>query len=353
MSTIKVNKIENTSTTAGGIEVDTSGHVKIDGQQLPTAGPLSNRNLIINGEMVHDQRSSGAVFNTTGPTYGICDRWSFQYSQSSKYTGQQVSDGPVGFEKSLKATVTAAYTVGTNQYFVVEQAIEGYDTSSLAWGSADAKAISISFWVKASVTGTYSLALRNADYTRTRVEEYTIDTANTWEYKTITVPGDTTGTYNTTNGVGIRLLFDLGVGTAYSGTAGVWNAGNVFSTSNSVHLIETQDATWQITGVQLEVGSKSTPFEHRSYSDELLRCQRYYETGSVKMYGGGLNTGQSLALSGQFKVSKRAGPTMTYSTAFARNHVPNSTEWSEVDSFGCIKNNTQELAFVWTAAAEL
>lgn len=275
MSKIKVNRLENTSTANGGIDIDTSGHVQVDGLQMPTAGPLSNRNMIINGAMVHDQRSNGAVFNTTGPTYGTCDRWSFQYSQSSKYTGQQVSDGPAGFEKSLKATVTNSTSVGSVGYFVVEQSIEGYNSSSLAWGSADAKAISISFWVKASVTGTYSLAIRNADYSRTRVEEYTIQTANTWEYKTITVPGDTTGTYNTTDGVGIRILFDLGVGTAYSGTAGVWNAGNKFSTSNSVHLIETQGATWQITGVQVEVGSKATPFEHESYGQTLAKCQRY------------------------------------------------------------------------------
>ena len=267
MSTIKVNNIVPPNVGEG---------VSIDGLQMPTAGALSNRSLIINGAMTFDQRSNGSVFDTTGQTYGTCDRWSFQYSQASKYTGQQVSDGPVGFEKSLKATVTNAFTVGSPNYFVVEQAIEGYNTSSLAWGSADAKAISISFWVKASVTGTYSLAVRNADYTRTRVEEYTINTANTWEYKTITVPGDTTGTYNTTNGPGIRLVFDLGVGTAYSGTAGVWNAGNKFSTSNSVHLIETQGATWNITGVQLEVGSKATPFEHESYGQTLAKCQRYY-----------------------------------------------------------------------------
>jgi|14BtaG_2_1085337.scaffolds.fasta_scaffold28847_2 hypothetical protein len=327
MSTIKVNRLESTSTANGGIDIDTDGHVQFDGLQLPTDGALSNRNLIINGDMVHDQRSNGSVFATSGDTYGTCDRWSLQYSNNSRFTGQQVSDGPVGFDKSLKAEVTSYFTVSSDKYFIVEQAIEGYNTSSLSWGSSNAKAISISFWVKASVTGTYSIALRNSDFTRSRVEEYTINTANTWEYKTITTPGDTTGTYNTTNGVGIRLVFDLGVGSDFEETAGTWVAGNKFSTSNSVRLIETQDATWQITGVQLEVGSKATPFEHESYGQTLAKCQRYFQksyeinvvpgtvhtapSGLITHYGSTDNSG-NIVFQTDFRCEMRTVPTIIF-----------------------------------------
>ena len=342
MSTIKVNNIVPPNVGEG---------VSIDGLQMPTAGALSNRNLIINGDMVHDQRSNGSVFATTGATYGTCDRWSFQYSNASKYTGQQVSDGPVGFKKSLKANVASAFTVSSTSYFLVEQAIEGYNFSSLCFGTADAKPVSISFWVKASVTGTYSLALRNSDNTRSIVQEYTINTANTWEYKTITTPGDTTGTYNTTNGVGIRLVFGLGIGSSFEATAGTWVAGNKFTTSSSVRLIETQDATWQVTGVQLEVGSKATPFEYESYSQTLAKCQRYYyrttasSNDSTVAVGFNQNGSATRAVA-FFPVTMRAAPTALEQSGTASDvsiyHGTSLTVCTSVPSFNSATQHCAE-----------
>jgi hypothetical protein len=365
MSTIKVNKIENTSTTDGGIEVDTSGHVKIDGQQLPTAGPLSNRNIIANGGMTIAQRGNTESSINSGTGYYTADRYRLDVSlgtwTSDRMTNSQGDTYEAGsterFRNSMRLTCTSGNaSPGSTDNVKVVYFVEGQDVQHLDYGTPIAKTTTLSFWVKSSKTGTGTVELIQEDNSDKQFSaSYTINAANTWEYKVITIPGDTSGVINNDAGRGLDIIWWLNSGSTFTGgSQGGWRAiSNANRNSDNLAIGSSTNDEWFLTGVQLEVGSKSTPFEHRSYADELARCQRYYETGSVKMYGGGLNTGQSLALSGQFKVSKRAGPTMTYSTAFARNHVPNSTEWSEVDSFGCIKNNTQELAFVWTAAAEL
>jgi hypothetical protein len=278
MSTIRVNNLQNTSTTDGGISIDTSGHVTVDGVAMPSAGPLSNRNKIINGDMRIDQRNAGASVTPASAIYTL-DRWVTLISQASKLSFQQNAGSvtpPAGFTNYLGITSASAYSVLASDAFEISQAIEGYNFADLAFGSASAKAITLSFWVRSSLTGTFGGALSNSGSARSYPFNYAISSANTWEYKTVTIPGDTSGTWLTTNGVGGFLRFGLGVGSTYSGTAGSWASANYASATGATSVVGTNGATFDITGVQLEVGSVATPFEHRSFGDELARCQRYY-----------------------------------------------------------------------------
>ena len=279
MSTIKVNKIENTSTTAGGVAIDSSGHVQVDGLQMPTAGALSNRNKIINGAMTIDQRNSGASVTPADGNYTL-DRWNAGLTQSSKFSVQQSTVAPTGFSNSLLVTSLSAYSVVAGDLFRVSQLIEGFNFSDLAWGTASAKTVTLSFWVRSSLTGTFGGSFVNSADNRSYPFTYSISAleANTWVKREITIPGDTTGTWvGATNGIGLRVHFSLGAGSTFSGTAGSW-AGSLFtSATGATSVVGTSGATLYITGVQLEVGEKATPYEHRSYGDELARCQRYYQ----------------------------------------------------------------------------
>lgn len=274
MSTIKVNSIKNTSTDDGGIAIDNSGHVQIDGQQLPTAGALSNRNMLINGSHDVNQRDQGSF--TPSHNDFCSDRWRMELSDASKYTAEQSSTSPDGFRKSLKITSSSAFTPASDDYFLVTQDIEGYNSAPAAFGSSGAKSVTLSFWVRSSLTGTFACAIRNSAFNRSHIKEYTISTANTWEHKTLTFPGITDGTWNTGSTVGIRVHWSLGAGSDFHGTADTTLTTNDFTTSSSTNVVATNGATWFMTGAQLEVGEKATPFEHRSYGDELARCQRYY-----------------------------------------------------------------------------
>ena len=281
MSTIKVNAIKNTSTDDGGIAIDNSGHVTVDGQQMPTAGALSHRNKIINGDMRIDQRNSGSSVNyPAGVAYSV-DRFIHEKHDMSTLvaTIQQVSDAPAGFYKSLKTTVTTTETSSGDDRFVgADQRIEGYNWADMNFGTANAESFTMSFYVKSNVAGTYPISFFNASVTRAFLTTYTISSleANTWVRKTITVPGDTSGTWDTTNGVGLGFQMALGTGSNDHGTAGTtWGSTYKRGTSDCVNLNETLNATWQITGVQIERGSKATEFEHRNFGDELARCMRY------------------------------------------------------------------------------
>lgn len=321
MSTIKVNKIENTGTTDGGVEIDSSGHVQVDGLQMPTVGPLSNRNLIINGAMQVAQRSTSAVQIGTG-TYSL-DRFRAYDNTSGTFTVQQVTDAPAGFKNSAKVTVTtAASSIGVLSQAKFQQRIEGNVITQLGLGTSGAKTFTLSFYVKSSVTGTYAIGFINASNNRSYVATYSISSANTWEYKTITVQGDTSGTWATDNTIGLNIQWSLGIGSTYQATAGQWHASEESHTSGAVNLISTLNATWQITGIQLEVGEKATPFEHRSYGDELARCQRYFETSYPPTTSPGSvfneaptsrNTTTNIFRDWQdFKVTKRATPTVRF-----------------------------------------
>jgi hypothetical protein len=253
----------------------------------------SFRNRIINGDMRIDQRNGGAAVTTSG-AFPV-DRFAITNSTDGAFSAQQDSSAPAGFVNSLKFTTTTAdATIGASQAFVVRQFIEGYNVADLNFGSANAKTVTLSFWVRSSLTGTFSGSLATGAYDRSYPFTYSISVADTWEQKSITIAGDTSGTWLTTNGNGMRVYWNLGTGTDNTGTADVWvGAGNVGADS-TVSIISTLNATWYITGVQLEVGTVATPFEHRPYGTELALCQRYCAAltagGNYAGFGNGMAT---------------------------------------------------------------
>jgi len=239
------------------------------------------RNRIINGAMMIDQRNAGASVTIPAgvSTYAI-DRFYGFSSQASKFSIQQDAGSvtpPVGFTDYLGVTSLSAYTVGSSEAFLIGQAIEGFNIADLNWGTANAQPVTISFWVRSSITGTFGAALRNSASSRSYVFSYSIAAANTWEQKSVTIAGDTAGTWLTTNGVGIQLTFSLGMGSNLSTTAGSWQAGNLLSATGATSVVGTNGATFYITGVQLEEGTAASPFEYRLYGTELALCQRYFQ----------------------------------------------------------------------------
>jgi hypothetical protein len=278
------------------------------------------RNRIINGAMRIDQRNSGAANTPVNNGYTL-DRWKFGLTQASKFTAQQDSSANTvaGFTSSMKVTSSSAYSVTTGDTFFLDQCIEGNNVADLRWGTANARAITISFWVRSSLTGQFGGALRNNAADRVYPFSYTIVAANTWEQKVITVAGDTSGTWLTTNGTGIEIVWNLGSVSSYLATAGAWTAANIIGSTGDTSVVGTSGATWYITGVQLEEGSQATPFEYRQYPTELAMCQRYFAkiggTTSTETLAHGmstdLNTAQYYCV--YFPVNMRAAPTATIS----------------------------------------
>jgi len=249
-------------------------------QQASTGVSQGFKNRIINGAMVIDQRSAGAAvtINTTSNTYTL-DRWNAAGATSDGvFTVDQDTTAPTGFTNSLKVTVTTAdASIGSNQSYLLTQFIEGFNVADLGWGTASAKTITISFWVQSSVIGTFGGVLNNSANSRNYPFTYAISVANTWEYKTVTIAGDTTGTWLTDAGRGIGLRFGFGMGSDFLATAGAWTGtSQIFGATGQTQLMSTLNATWFITGVQLEVGSTATSFDYRPYGTELALCQRYY-----------------------------------------------------------------------------
>ena len=276
-----------------------------------------------------DQRNAGAsvTINATAKTY-IVDRWHANgQSSDGVFTVQQSTTAPTGFTNSLLTTVTTEEGyIGPDQYYLLCQRIEGYNVADLGFGSATAKTVTLSFWVRSSLTGTFSGSLENSAENRSYPYTYSISAADTWEQKTITISGDTSGTWVTNNGIGLFVWFDLGCGSNKRGTAGSWTGANLYGATGATSLITTNGATFYITGVQLEVGTVATPFEHRSYGQELALCQRYY----CKSYNDGVNPGTDTAVGikgirnyssdprsdhptiCQFPVTMRAAPSVTF-----------------------------------------
>ena len=263
-----------------------------------SGGAFSFKNRIINGDMRIAQRGTAAV---TGNGDFPVDRFVIANTTDGGYSAQQDSSVPPGFVNSVKITTTTAdATLATTQALQFRQPIEGTNVSDFGWGTANAKTVTISFWVRSSLTGTFGGSLKNNGNTRSYAFEYSISAADTWEYKTVTIPGDTTGTWLTTTGEGIMLTFGLGVGPDRSGAAGSWDGANYVSATGAVSVIGTLDATWYVTGVQLEVGSVATPFERRPFGAELALCQRYYyrAKSTKEDYGFGVAFIESATVSG-------------------------------------------------------
>jgi hypothetical protein len=246
--------------------------------QGAAASPYVLKNRIINGAMVIDQRNAGASVTPANGTYTL-DRWAFYISQSSKFTTQQNAGAitpPVGFSNYLGITSSSSYTIVSSDFFLLSQAIEGYNVADLAWGTANAKTVTLSFWVRSSLTGTFGGSIQNSNQSRSYPFTYTISLANTWELKSVTITGDTSGTWLTTNGNGLWLFIGLGVASNYSGPAGSWSGINYTGVTGATSVVGTNGATFYITGVQLEQNTSATPFERRLYNQELDNCYRYY-----------------------------------------------------------------------------
>ena len=304
--------------------VDTSGGV---------LAPISSvfRNRIINGAMQISQASAGAsVTNTTGALFPV-DRFSIAGSQASKFTAQQSTTAPTGYINSLLCTSSSAYTVGALEDFTIRQSVEGLNITDLGWGTANAQTVTLSFWVRSSLTGTFGGSISNSASDRFYPFSFTINSANTFEQKSITIAGDTTGTWLTTNGIGLRIIWSLGAGATVTGTAGAWTASYFRSVTGAVSLVGTNGATFYITGVQLEKGSTATSFEYRQYGQELALCERYFylhaSTLSNRPIGNGLYYSVSgIATTVHFPTSMRSQPTIFQTTGTDYYNIYSSSD---------------------------
>jgi len=271
------------------------------------------KNRIINGAMVIDQRNAGAAvtINSTANTY-VVDRWNgVGQASDGVFTLQQSSTAPAGFTKSLLATVTTAdSSIGATQYYLIRQIIEGYNVADLGFGAAGASTFTLSFWVRSSVTGTFGGAATDNSALYCYPFSYTISAANTWEQKSITITGPTSGsTFDKTNGGGLNLYFSLGMGSTYLGTAGAWASATYFSATGSTNLISTLNATFYITGVQLEKGSTATSFDYRPYGTELALCERYAQF--VETSANGQFSSGTMNVPAPYRTTMRSSPSST------------------------------------------
>tara|TARA_R110000772_G_scaffold17683_2_gene49202 strand:+ start:154 stop:1152 length:999 start_codon:yes stop_codon:yes gene_type:complete len=313
-----------------------------------TAPRVGLVNRIINGDMRVSQRYGGAsVTQTTANLYGI-DRFQTAGSLTSKFTSQQSSTAPAGFINSTVITSSAATPVGASDFYMFSQWIEGLNVSDLAWGTASAATVTLSFWVRSSLTGTFGGSIQNSDNSRSYPYSYTISSANTWEKKTVTVAGDTSGTWLTTNGTGIKVRWGLGAGSTFSGTVGSWAAANYYSATGSTSVVGTSGATFYVTGVQLEKGSTATDFEYVDYSRQLQMCQRYYQTFSV-YHTCGLAANGYRSLTHPFKVTMRSNATCTLS---ATTSSP-SVDAADTNGVRISNNSSSEYVATVSATAEL
>lgn len=344
------------------------------------ANNVTMRNKIINGNMMIDQRNAGASVTPTSSQYSL-DRWNLSLTAASKFSFQQSTTAPTGFSNSILFTSTSAYSVGAGDFFLASQWIEGFNTADLMWGTANAQTVTLSFWVRSSLTGTFGGCVTNSAQNRSYPFTFTISSANTFEYKTVTIAGDTSGTWvGGTNGRGMGVWFSLGAGSTYSGTSGAWSGSNVYSATGATNVLGTSGATLYITGVQLEAGTTATPFEQRLYGTELALCQRYYEKSYNIDVAPATNTSVGCVFwmldatasyssrSAFFKSTKRATPTVVnYSTQGTSGKFSNVDAGTEINGntirngMSCLNGYVNGVsvgasvgvAFHWTADSEL
>jgi hypothetical protein len=300
-----------------------------NGSTMSPASSMGFKNRIINGAMVIDQRNAGA--SVAGNGVYTLDRWLAQASVYNKFNVQQNAGSvtpPAGYINYLGATSSSAYSIGSGDYFYIEQSIEGLNIADLAWGTASASTVTLSFKIYSSLTGAFGGVLRNSAGNRSYPFTYTVASANTWTTISVTIAGDTSGTWLTTNGVGIRVTFGLGVGSTYSGTAGSWSGSIYISATGATSVVGTNGATFYITGVQLEAGSTATSFDYRPYGTELNLCQRYCYTLGGAFNGspswnqyctGALTASTNFSGTMQIPVTMRASPSFSYSASSLSN----------------------------------
>jgi hypothetical protein len=322
---------------------------------------VGNRNLVINGAMNVDQRNSG-VANTI--TVGISvlyapDRWFAQnVNGSSTYTVERSSvSPPPGFSNSLLVTTTSAAAVSATDSKHISQYIEGLNTIPLAFGTSSAKSFTISFWVKSSLTGSFGVGFANGAGNRSYVSQYSINSANTWEYKSITVPGDTSGTWTTDNTAGLRVGFNLGSGSNFNGTLNTWGTAGAGrgAFSGVTAPLTVSGATWQISGVQIEIGKTATPFEYRSYTQELALCQRYYQligkTSSTNdVFASGFVDGTSFYGGGFLKQTMRTAPAVSYTGNIGDLNYTHPSASFTVNSIASYQSNPDSYVIRLTSA---
>jgi len=327
-----------TTLTENSVAVVTQSDIGTDANEIPlnqylgslayqngdayynTGMTVGFRNRVINGDMRIDQRNAGANVTPTDGQYSV-DRWVFGVSAASKFTFQQNAGSvtpPTGFTNYLGITSTSSYSIVSSDYFNFNQPIEGFNIADLAWGTANAKTVTLSFWVRSSLTGNFGGSIRNNGSSRSYPFIYTISSANTWEQKSIIIAGETTGTWLTNNGIGIRVSFGFGVGSNFSGTAGVWSSANYASATGATSVVGTNGATFYITGVQLEKGDIATSFDVRPYTTELQLCQRYCTTindattsGYIQGYGGGCRGTTYIGVTIPLPVAMRTTPSLS------------------------------------------
>jgi hypothetical protein len=297
---------------------------------------LNFRNKIINGDCRIDQRNNGALLTpaTNADVFPV-DRWIVGSYGGGTLSSQRSTNAPAGFTNSIAVTVTGTDTsLASGDLYEITQRIEGNTVADLGFGTANARTISLSFWVRSSVTGLHSVGIENGDGTRSYVVTYTINSANTWEYKTFTVPGDTTGTWYTGNTIGLQLRWCLATGTGrVAPSANSWETGNYIAISSTANpLMGTNGATFSITGVQLEKGTSATPFEHRPYGTEEILCKRFCQAmGTVMLFPKGTyGWGSS-----QIPVTMRAAPSATYTM----NEAPGTTNFWTGTNYVTIRNS--------------
>ncbi len=289
------------------------------------------KNRIINGAMVIDQRNAGASISNTNSILFPVDRFAIYGAGSSKFNAQKNAGSvtpPNGFSAYLGITSTAATTPSSGDIYLLRQPIEGFNMADLNWGTANAKTVTLSFWVRSSLTGSFGGCLTNGDVNRSYPYSYTISAANTWEYKTVTIPGPTDGTWYVDNQTGIRVYWNLGAGSSFNGTVNTWaTVSDATFPAGSTQVVATNGATFYITGVQLEVGSTATSFDYRPYGTELALCQRYYWKYNNNYIVSGFNENSSGFLAAfTLPTQMRTAPTMgTDASATYRIRVPGAT----------------------------
>jgi hypothetical protein len=326
------------------------------------ANNVTMRNRVINGAMMIDQRNNGASVSTPTNKQYCLDRWAFWFNGgggSAAATVQQSSVAPAGFVNSIAITQAASYSPTSTNYNVFAQYIEGYNVADFGWGTANAQPVTLSFWVRSSLTGTFGGAISNSGQTRSYPFTYTINSANTFEFKTITIPGDTAGTWLTTTATGMQLYWQLGVGSTYLGTAGAWAGAAYLGATGATQITATNGATFYITGVQLEEGTAATAFEQRLYGTELALCQRYYWRWTAGYSSHPLavfqvyNTSSAWGKLFDLPVPMRAVPTASTSGSFAATNA-GASALSNFSTTSIAQNTTGMLATgAWTGSSGL